>query len=150
MPIVNPDGYDYTFTAPATRLWRKNLRDNNGDGAITNGDGVDTNRNWPEKWNYDLEGASNDPTSETFHGSGPASEPEVKALRSLIKRVDPAFLIDYHSFAQLILYPEGWQVETPVDGRAADGVARRRRRQPGGRRASTPTSRPSSTRPTAT
>ena len=63
VPIVNPDGYDYTFTAPATRLWRKNLRDNNGDGAITNADGVDTNRNWPEKWNYDLEGASTDPTS---------------------------------------------------------------------------------------
>jgi hypothetical protein len=114
VPVVNPDGYDYTFTAPATRLWRKNLHDNNGDGAITEVDGVDTNRNWPEKWNYDLEGASDDPTSETFHGSGPASEPEVKSLRSLIKKVDPAFLIDYHSFAQLILYPEGWQVETPA------------------------------------
>ena len=86
VPIVNPDGYDYTFTAPATRLWRKNLRDNNGDGTITDGDGVDTNRNWPDKWNYDLEGASDDPTSETFHGSGPASEPEVKALRASSRR----------------------------------------------------------------
>ncbi|HEY7619376.1 MAG TPA: M14 family metallopeptidase, partial [Solirubrobacteraceae bacterium] len=114
VPIVNPDGYDYTFTAPATRLWRKNLRDNNDDGAITNVDGVDTNRNWPTKWNYDLEGASNDPTSETFHGSGPASEPEVKSLRGFIRNtIRPAFMIDYHSFAQLILYPEGWQVETP-------------------------------------
>ena len=26
----------------------------------------------------------------------------------------PKFQIDYHSFAQLILYPEGWQVETPA------------------------------------
>ena len=66
-----------------------------------------------EKWNYDLEGASDEPSSETFHGSGPASEPEVKALRGLIKRIRPSFQIDYHSFAQLILYPEGWQVETP-------------------------------------
>jgi Zinc carboxypeptidase/Immune inhibitor A peptidase M6 len=114
VPIVNPDGYDYTFTSPATRLWRKNLRDNNDDGAITNVDGVDPNRNWPTKWNYDLEGASNDPTSETFHGSGPASEPEVKSLRGFIRNtIRPAFMIDYHSFAQLILYPEGWQVETP-------------------------------------
>ena len=113
VPITNPDGYDYTFTAPATRFWRKNLHDNNGDGAITNVDGVDTNRNWPTKWNYDLEGASAEPSSETFHGSGPASEPEVKALRGLIKRIRPSFQIDYHSFAQLILYPEGWQVETP-------------------------------------
>ena len=113
VPITNPDGYDYTFTAPATRFWRKNLQDNNSDGAITNVDGVDTNRNWPTKWNYDLEGASAEPSSETFHGSGPASEPEVKALRGLIKRIRPSFQIDYHSFAQLILYPEGWQVETP-------------------------------------
>ena len=63
----------------ATRLWRKNLRDVNGDGVITTADGVDPNRNWPEKWNYDLEGASDDPTTETYHGSGPASEPEVSA-----------------------------------------------------------------------
>ena len=39
--VVNPDGYDYTFVSDSTRLWRKNLRDNNGDGAITTGDGVD-------------------------------------------------------------------------------------------------------------
>ena len=113
VPIVNPDGYDYTFTSPATRFWRKNLRDNDNDGAITNQDGVDTNRNWPTKWNYDLEGASADPTSLTYHGSGPGSEPEVRALRGFISRIRPTFQIDYHSFAQLILYPEGWQVETP-------------------------------------
>jgi hypothetical protein len=113
VPIVNPDGYDYTFTSKGTRLWRKNLRDVNGDGAIDPAhDGVDPNRNWPEKWNYDLEGASDDPSTETYHGSGPASEPEVAAVRGLQGRLKPRFLIDYHSFAQLILWPEGWQVET--------------------------------------
>ena len=112
IPVVNVDGYDYTFVNKGTRLWRKNLRDVNGGGFSQDADGVDTNRNFPGHWNYDLEGASADPANETFHGSGPASEPEVKAVRSLESRIGFKFQIDYHSFAQLILYPEGWQVET--------------------------------------
>jgi hypothetical protein len=114
VPLVNPDGYDWTFVSPQTRLWRKNLHDNDADGQITNQDGVDPNRNWPVKWNYDLEGASDDVTTETYHGTGPASEPEVSSLRKLEKRIGFTFQIDYHSFAKLILYPEGWQVETPA------------------------------------
>jgi len=114
IPMNNPDGYDYTFLSKGTRLWRKNLHDNDGDNAITAQDGVDTNRNWPFKWNYDLEGASNIFTTETFHGASAGSEPEVQAIRGLEDRIDPLFQIDYHSFAKLILYPEGWQVETPA------------------------------------
>jgi len=118
IPMMNPDGYDYTFTSNDSnvqdvRLWRKNLRDVNGDGLIDpQHDGVDMNRNWPEKWNYDLEGSSDDPSSQTYHGTGPASEPEVQGERKLQERLRPRFLIDYHSAAKLILYPEGWQVET--------------------------------------
>ena len=55
VPVANPDGYQYTFDIE--RLWRKNLRDNNGDGQITIGDGVDPNRNFDEHWNYDNEGS---------------------------------------------------------------------------------------------
>ena len=75
-------------------------------------DGVDTNRNWPTNWNYDLEGASDDPSHETYHGTGPASEPEVRRCAGSRSASTFKFPIDYHSFAQLILYPEGWQVET--------------------------------------
>jgi hypothetical protein len=114
VPVVNVDGYNYTFQSKATRLWRKNLRDVDDDGQITNSDGVDTNRNFPVKWNYDLEGSSNDSTTDTYHGSGPASEPETRAMRRVERLIRPKFQIDYHSFAQLILYPEGWQVETPA------------------------------------
>ena len=38
----------------------------------------------------------------------------MQAIRGLEDRIDPLFQIDYHSFAKLILYPEGWQVETPA------------------------------------
>jgi Zinc carboxypeptidase len=110
--VANPDGYDFTFT-PGNRLWRKNLRDNNGDGQITTGDGVDPNRNFPQKWNYDDEGSSSDTASETYRGTGPASEPETRAMDGLQKRIKFKFQVNYHSAAELLLYPFGWQVETP-------------------------------------
>ncbi len=46
LPVVNVDGYDLTFQ-DGFRLWRKNVRDNNGDGQITGADGIDLNRNFP-------------------------------------------------------------------------------------------------------
>ena len=114
MPVANPDGYDFTFE-PGQRLWRKNLRDNNGDGVITPGDGVDPNRNYAYKWGYDNEGSSDDPSSETFRGPGPNSEPETKAMDKLFKRVGGfTEFVNYHSAAQLLLYGVGWQVNTPT------------------------------------
>jgi hypothetical protein len=111
MPVANPDGYDYTFTGD--RLWRKNLRDNNGDGTIAPGDGVDLNRNLATKWGYDNEGSSPDPISDTYRGTGPNSEPETKALDGLFNKVRFTEMINYHSAAELLLYGVGWQVSTP-------------------------------------
>lgn len=113
IPVANPDGYDWTFQE-GQRLWRKNLRDNNGDGQITAGDGVDLNRNFPTKWGYDNEGSSPDPASETYRGPSPGSEPETKALDGLARRVGFEFLVNYHSAAELLLYGTGWQVSTPT------------------------------------
>jgi len=112
VPVANPDGYDYTFTA-GNRLWRKNLRDNDGDGLITGNDGVDPNRNFPAKWGYDNEGSSPTPAGETYRGTAPASEPETRALDGLMKKLKPTYLINYHSAAELLLYGIGWQVATP-------------------------------------
>jgi hypothetical protein len=111
LPVANPDGYDYTFTGD--RLWRKNLHDNNGDGTIAPGDGVDLNRNFAVKWGYDNEGSSPDPYSDTYRGTGPNSEPETKALDGLFKQIRFTEMINYHSAAELILYGVGWQVSTP-------------------------------------
>ena len=113
--ICNPDGYDFTFDPP-NRLWRKNLHDNNGDGQITAVDGVDPNRNFPTRWNYDDEGSNTDTASETYRGSGPASEPETQAFLSLMNRVNFAYNKNDHTAAKLILWPFGWQVDThPAD-----------------------------------
>ncbi|MEU1620823.1 M14 family zinc carboxypeptidase [Streptomyces sp. NPDC005722] len=114
---ANPDGYDYTFQSEDNRLWRKNLRDNNGDGVITAGDGVDLNRNFAYKWGYDNEGSSPNPASETYRGASPNSEPETRALDAFQKRIDFTYGINYHSAAELLLYGVGWQVatDTPDD-----------------------------------
>ena len=112
VPVANPDGYDYTFTE-GNRLWRKNLRDNNG-GGISVGDGVDLNRNFSYKWGWDNEGSSPDPSSDTYRGPAALSEPEDKALDELLRRVGFEFLINYHSAAELLLYGVGWQVSTPT------------------------------------
>jgi hypothetical protein len=112
IPVVNVDGYNLTFT-PDNRLWRKNVRDNNGDGVITSGDGVDPNRNFGYKWGYDNEGSSSSPDSETYRGTGPNSEPETKAQDALNKKLRPKYMINYHSAAELLLYGVGWQTHTP-------------------------------------
>jgi hypothetical protein len=111
VPVANPDGYDYTFSTE--RLWRKTLRDNDGDGVITGADGVDPNRNFPTRWGYDEEGSSSAPDSEVYRGTAPASEPETQAFDGLLARVGFEFLVNYHSAAELLLYGTGWQVATP-------------------------------------
>jgi Zinc carboxypeptidase/Immune inhibitor A peptidase M6 len=111
--VANPDGYDHTFTA-GNRLWRKNLRDNNGDGQITAVDGVDPNRNYAYRWGWDNEGSSPDPFSDTYRGQTANSEPETRALDGLFRRIGFEFFINYHSAAELLLYGVGWQVSTPT------------------------------------
>jgi hypothetical protein len=108
IPVVNVDGYDYTFT-PGNRFWRKNLHDNDGDGVITSNDGVDPNRNFPYKWGYDNEGSSANPADETYRGTGPASEPETKAQVALYRKIRPKFMLNWHSAAELLLHGVGWQ-----------------------------------------
>ncbi len=110
----NPDGHEYTFT-PGNRLWRKNMADNDGDGVFGEAnDGVDLNRNHATNWGLDEEGASYDPTSETYRGTEPDSEPETRAMKKLWDRVDFSFQKNDHTAAELLLWPLGFQKFTPT------------------------------------
>ena len=110
--VANPDGYQYTFEHE--RLWRKNLRDNNGNGTTEVGDGVDPNRNFPNHWGYDEEGSSSIESSDTYRGPAPLSEPETQAMVGLLDRIGFAFQVNFHSAGQWLLYAEGWQTSTPT------------------------------------
>ncbi|OKK19079.1 peptidase M14 [Streptomyces sp. CB00455] len=111
---ANPDGYDFTHAPDGERLWRKNMRDNDGDGRHTAVDGVDLNRNFAYKWGYDNEGSSPNPASETYRGPRASSEPETVALDRFEKRIGFEYAVNYHSAAELLLYGVGWQVATPT------------------------------------
>lgn len=107
IPIVNPDGYEYTWAG--TRLWRKNRRAN-GDGTF----GVDLNRNWGFGWGG--EGSSATPSSETYRGTSAFSEPETAVLRDFyVANPSIRASIDFHSYSQLVLSPWGWTSALPSD-----------------------------------
>ena len=95
IPCFNPDGRYYCSEVNSS--WRKNARDNNGDGVIEFGiDGVDLNRNFPFEWSSAIPG--------TF-GPWAASEPESQSLMVFLERVRPAFHLSLHSASGFIIAP---------------------------------------------
>lgn len=129
VPIMNPDGLTYTQASEQmeVRLWRKNRRPISL-GSCSSTIGVDLNRNYNYQWrlrddtacsdycstdrsclNDDI-GASDDPRSEIYRGPQAESEPEVKAIKSLVDDPNRHFRaqLDYHNYSQLILYPWGY------------------------------------------
>lgn len=96
IPVINIDGYKIVFAGGSNwSLWRKTKRDNDGNGQYTYPmDGVDPNRNWDYRW---AEYPENDPSSLRYKGPYPWSEPELVAVRDLVLREQPVFLMDLHS-----------------------------------------------------
>jgi len=112
VPCVNPDGYEYNRqTNPGGGgLWRKNRRDNGG------GDfGVDLNRNYSAFWGYDELGSSSDPSSETYRGAGPASEPEVANMQAFFASRAFQTAQSNHTYSNLWLYPYGYDFLLPLN-----------------------------------
>lgn len=111
-PVVNPDGYVYVeqnANGQSSGWWRKNRRPN-GDGTI----GVDLNRNYDWEWGRDDIGSSPVPSSETYRGTGPFSEPETAALRDFVDARRFAVAVSFHSYGELVLYPWGYdRLDTP-------------------------------------
>ncbi len=102
VPVMNPDGYHYTWTVD--RYWRKNRR---------GGHGVDLNRNYSLAWGQ--AGSSKDKRSPNYRGAEPFSEPETRAMRNLFDRQRVDALIDFHSYAQVIVYPWAHKRAHPPD-----------------------------------
>ncbi|XP_025830100.1 zinc carboxypeptidase-like [Agrilus planipennis] len=117
LPIINPDGYNYTFFVD--RLHRKNMQVNDtvdcSSYTGSNGIGTDLNRNFPYQW-MASGGASDWPCSKQYAGPYPFSSPEARAFRSLLEGIGEnlQFYLTLHSYAQLVLFPYGHTVD-PID-----------------------------------
>lgn len=127
VPLVNPDGYEYSRTEDS--WWRKNRSPQTETpcGKPIRGDvrGVDLNRNYddgkPEHaeiyrskndspcstWD-DGRATSDDPTDDTYRGPHGASEIEVQSMLNLeLNRGNVKGVLDFHSYGGMILFPWG-------------------------------------------
>lgn len=107
MPVVNPDGYEYSHVTD--RVWRKTRSKSS---FCT---GVDPNRNYPHHWSES--GVSTFSCSQIYPGPKPLSEPETAALaetlmnnKHLIK-----MYISLHAYSQMILTPYGYDRVYPAN-----------------------------------
>ncbi|XP_058452987.1 carboxypeptidase B1-like [Malaya genurostris] len=98
VPLVNPDGYIYSMTTD--RYWRKNRRVVNNKCF-----GVDINRNFGFSWESGADLYSKE-CHPGFRGTAPFSEPEARALRSVLDSNDEAKLyISLHSYGGYFIFP---------------------------------------------
>ncbi|XP_045502115.1 carboxypeptidase B-like [Colias croceus] len=122
LPVVNPDGYEYTRANKVNRLWRKTRSKNTVYGCF----GVDGNRNYGYKWA--VSGVSKNPCDqETYAGPKPFSEPETQMVRNVMmeygKRIK--LYVSLHSYGQYLVYPWGYTGDfLPKEWQKLDSLAR--------------------------
>ncbi|XP_070842179.1 carboxypeptidase B isoform X2 [Chaetodon trifascialis] len=108
LPVFNIDGYDYTHNH--NRMWRKTRSRVSGSCY-----GVDPNRNFDAGWCS--VGASRNPCDDTYCGTAPESEIEVKHVADFIRK-NRSIIKGYltiHSYGQLLLFPYSYTYKLAAD-----------------------------------
>lgn len=100
IPMMNPDGYNFT---KVNRLWRKNRKSN----VVSSCPGVDLNRNFAADWGG--AGSSSNWCSDTYRGDSANSEPEAQAVIAAVAEAgDVRSYLSIHSYSQLLLVPHAY------------------------------------------
>ncbi|RVE75336.1 hypothetical protein OJAV_G00015660 [Oryzias javanicus] len=102
-PVLNVDGYIYSWKDNTTRLWRKNR----SPGPSGDCYGTDLNRNFDANWG--TIGVSFNCSSNIYCGTQPVSEPEAQAVTYFVgsRKDDILCFLTIHSYGQLLLVPYG-------------------------------------------
>lgn len=104
VPCVNPDGLEYSRNHFS--FWRKNRREN-VDGSY----GVDLNRNFSVGFTK-----SKNPSSNTYSGPHPFSEPETQAIKDFVEsHTNIAIALDYHSQGNVFFPAHDFRHEDTID-----------------------------------
>ncbi|KAE9547302.1 hypothetical protein FO519_009486 [Halicephalobus sp. NKZ332] len=108
LPVLNPDGYVYSWNSD--RMWRK-TRTGPRQGCY----GVDANRNWNFKWG--VAGSSRNPCDETYDGPNPNSEVEIQAITGFLGANNATIVsyFDIHTYSEDFMYPYGYAEVYPTD-----------------------------------
>uniref|UniRef100_A0A3P8X7C5 Peptidase M14 domain-containing protein n=2 Tax=Esox lucius TaxID=8010 RepID=A0A3P8X7C5_ESOLU len=103
-PVLNVDGYIYSWLNDSTRLWRKS-RSPGPVGCTCYG--TDLNRNFYANWG--TVGVSTNCCEETYCGTKALSESEARAVTDMLGKMSGDILafLTIHSYSQLILVPYG-------------------------------------------
>ena len=109
LPVLNPDGYEYSFSTD--RLWRKTRQST----SLPFCPGIDMDRAFTFGW--DGVDTADNPCSEDFAGTGPMESLEAKRLnewaRNQTEHNNVTFVtyLDLHSYSQEILYPYSYSCD---------------------------------------
>ncbi|GJQ71041.1 hypothetical protein Trydic_g951 [Trypoxylus dichotomus] len=109
IPLLNPDGYEYTHQGGKKRLWRLNRAPVKGGSCY----GTDLNRNFDFHWNE--VGTSQKLCANTFPGLSPFDQLETTALRNVVMQYKDQIklYLSFHSYARMIVYPWSYTKELP-------------------------------------
>ena len=120
IPVVNPDGYAYNqqIAPNGGGMWRKNRRQN-FDGTI----GVDLNRNYAHEWGFNNLGSSGTPSSETYRGPAPLSEPETAAMAAFFEGRDFKTALSSHCYDNSFFYSWGYDYFGPPNSPDFDAIS---------------------------
>nr|XP_004655956.2 carboxypeptidase B [Jaculus jaculus] len=118
LPVVNIDGYVYTWTK--NRMWRKTRSTRSGTSCV----GVDPNRNFNAGWCET--GASRSPCDDTYCGPAPESEKETRALAGFIRSHLSSIkaYLTIHSYSQMLLYPYSYAYKLPENNVELNNLAK--------------------------
>ena len=110
IPVLNPDGYEYSWTTD--RLWRKNRQST----AIPFCPGIDLDRAF--RFGWDGYGNRDNACSDDYAGPEPLAAVEAQVLNdwarneTTFNNVTFESYLDFHSYSQEVLYPYSYTCET--------------------------------------